>query len=230
MTENAYHRVPRDEVDAVLARFKFDPYAKGKGGDDEFYLNRLVRELHDDIERSLPALQPGAEIECGWDRLTAEEREYSSKFFYLQHESLFLPLMREGWGIRRIHREMVAMLRDLIALDPERLSEYDVVVPSEEVAKIEEGAASAADLASAELERLDRTRVDGHMLRYGIYIGLAMALEGKTEHGDLAKLARQLADEAGANDPLERPAYRMDARSKEFIREMRAQLDAKENP
>jgi hypothetical protein len=125
---------------------------------------------------------------------------------------------------------MVAMLRALIALDPDRLSQYDVVVPSEEVAKIEEGAASAADLAATELGRLAHTEVPGHMLRYGIYIGLAMALEGKTDHGDLARLARQLADDAGANDPLERPAYRMDARSKEFIREMRAQLDEKESP
>ncbi len=56
------------------------------------------------------------------------------------------------------------------------------------------------------------------------------ALEGTTDHADLAKLARHLADEVGANDPLDRPAYRMDDRSAEFIRELRAQRDAKEKP
>jgi hypothetical protein len=67
------------------------------------------------------------------------------------------------------------------------------------------------------------------MLRYGMYLGLAMALEGTTEHADLTRLARQLADEVGANDPLDRPAYKMDARSAEFVQEMREQRDAKEN-
>jgi hypothetical protein len=230
MTDNTRTPVSLEMIDAVLAHFNFSSYAESHAWErDEYFLIRIVRELKADIDRSLPALQPGAEIECGWDRLTSEEREYSSKFFYHQHESLFLPLMREGWSVRRIHREVVAMLRALIALDPERLSEFDVVVPSEEVAKVDQGSASAADLAASEIQRLARTRVDGHMLRYGMYLGLAMALEGNTDHGDLANLARQLADEVGANDPLERPAYRMDARSKEFLRELRAQRDAKEN-
>lgn len=232
MTGNADNPVSLEMVDAVLARFNFSGYASYTTGHawerDEYFLTRLVRKLKDDIDKALPALQPGIEIECGWDRLTAPERNYSSKFFYMESESLFTPLMREGRGIRRIHRDTVTMLRELIALDPERLSEYDVVVPSEEVAKVDQGAASAADLAASEIQRLARTRVDGHMLRYGMYLGLAMALEGKTDHGDLANLARQLADEVGANDPLDRPAYRMDARSKEFLQELRAQRDAKE--
>lgn len=230
MSESTTSKPSRDKIDAVLRRFKFFGYADGRGWpNDEYFLARLVRQLKDDIDKALPALQPGDEIECGWDRLTSDERAYSAKFFYLQNESLIIEALREGWSIRRIHREMVAMLRALIALDAENLAEYDVVVPSEEVAKVEQGTVDVTDLAVAELQRLPRTKAEGHMLRYGIYLGLAMALEGKTGHADLADLARSLIGQVGAKDPLERPSYRMDARSAEFLQEMRAQRDAKEN-
>lgn len=221
-----------EKASDILSQFGFDAFADSRGWeDDDSFLRRLVSTLSDDIQKALPAIQPGLDTECGWDRLTWQEREYSRHFFYLEHESPILPLFRnEGWSIRRVHLQLVAMLRALITLDPENLAEYSVVVPHEEVANVEQGKASAADVATSEIQRLKRTRVDGHMLRYGMYLGLAMALEGNTDHGDLADLARQLADEVGANDPLDRPAYRMDARSKEFLRELRAQRDAKENP
>jgi hypothetical protein len=221
MTESTRSPITPEEVKAVLARFNFGDYAKDHWFDeDEHFLVRLVGRLKSDIDKALPALQPDSAIECGWDRLTAAEREYSRNFFYLESESLFLPLMRKGWGIRRLHRGMVEMLRALIALDPESLAEYDVVVPSEEVSKVEVGDATAESVVSSELNRLSRNKTEGHMLRYGIYLGLAMAQAGKS---DLAHLARRLAEEVGANDPLERPDYRMDDRSAEFLREMRAQ-------
>jgi hypothetical protein len=215
----------------ILSQFGFGAFADGKGWEDDgSFLRRLVWRLSDDIQKALPAIQPSPETECGWDRLTRQEREYSRHFFYLEHESLILPLFRnEGWSIRRVHLQLVAMLRALIALDPENLAERAVIVPGEEVANVEQGQASAADVATSEIDRLASTRVDGHMLRYGMYLGLAMALEGTTEHADLTRLARQLADEVGANDPLDRPAYKMDARSAEFVQEMREQRDAKEN-
>jgi len=119
--------------------------------------------------------------------------------------------------------QLVAMLRALIALDPENLAEYAVVIPGEEVARVEEGAASATDVAASEMARLEHTSVQGHMLRYGIYLGLSMALEEKMDSTELVALAERMAIEVGAKDPIVRHPYTMDARSAEFLQEIRSQ-------
>lgn len=228
MSESITKPTSRVAVLAALSHFKFAAYIEQQApgtedeNADEYYASRLANFLRENIERSLPVLQPGSDTLTGWDRLTVEEREYSRKHSYLEHQSPFLPLMRnEGWGMRRIHRELVAILRAVIAIDPENLARYDVVIPGEEVSLIEEGTKDAADLGASELARLQNSGTQGHMLRYGLYIGLAMALEGKTSHEDLGSLARRLADELGANDPLERPDYQMGEEHKAFLKQLR---------
>jgi hypothetical protein len=226
MSDNKRYPTNKEAVEAVLAQFKFGSYVERRGLkiDDESYLYKLVGILQANIERCFPVLQPNAETRSGWDNLTFQEREYSSSHGYLEYESPILPVMlEEGWSLRRVHRELVSMLRALIALDPERLATYDVVIPSEEVSLIEDRQEAAADLAASELARLPGSGSLGHMLRYGLYIGLGMALEGRTSHDDLGKLSRFLAGELGAHDPLERPEYQMDQRAADFLKRNKAE-------
>ncbi|NTF16890.1 hypothetical protein G6L37_00425 [Agrobacterium rubi] len=219
-----------DKARAILSEFGFDEldilYAYR---DNSGFLYRLTSKLSENISNALPALQPDADKKFGIDRMTFGEREYSKHFFYLDHESLILPLFRdEGWSVRRVHRHLTEMLRALIALDPERLREFEVVVPGEEVARIAQGGVVAGDLAESERHRMKKTTVEGHMLRYGLFLGLSMAMDGRSSDGDLKALARTIADEMGASDPLERPKYKMHEDVIEFIRKARQERDEKE--
>lgn len=217
-----------EKARAILSDFGFSQYCELRRlEDDDSFLWRLTKALSESIDRALPALQPPIDETFGWDRMTWPEREYSRHFFYNEYESLIIPLFREGWSVRRVHRQLVSMLRALIALDPERLSEFAVVIPSEEAALVDERAASAADLVSSERYRLAPTSISGHMFRYGLYLGMAMARNGGMNEGELQDLAARIAEEIGAKDPLDRPDYAMDPRVAEEIVRMRAERDKK---
>lgn len=197
--------IPKGTIVAAASGFEFSAFV------DEHYwrldghdLDRIVTNLSKRIRSAAPVLQPG--IDCHADRigLTDLEYAYSSNFWMHWHRSPIIAVIeKKGWGLRRVHAEMLSMLRALISLDPEKLAEFDVVEPLEYVRQIEEKRLAAADVLASELERLGRGEIAGHMLRYGIYLGMKLV----QEHPPCEDFSFRILNEIGANDPLTRPAY-----------------------
>jgi hypothetical protein len=212
--------ITKDDVIRAAAPFEFSAYI------DEHYwredgadLARIVQNLSNDIRSVGPVVQPRGDTEGDKIGLTPKEYEYSANFWRHWHRSPIITAMtQQGWSLRRIHIELVDMLRALIALDPDRLQEFDVIDTADIVLHVESGRTEAADAIESELARLTRDETDGHMLRLGMYLALRMK-EGEAAIGELAA---RLLDDLGAIDTMERPDYPTDGKSAKFTAEIEA--------
>lgn len=212
--------ITRDQIAKAAARFAFSAYI------DEHYwredgedLTRIVSNLSRDLQSVGPVVQPRSDTPGDKLGLTPKEYEYSATFWRQWHRSPIITAMTEqGWSLRRIHIELVDMLRALIALDPDRLQEFDVIDTADIVLHVESGRTEAADAIESELSRLARDDTDGHMLRLGMYLALKM----KGGEAALGEFAARLLDDLGGNDTMERPDYPTDGRSAKFTAEIEA--------
>jgi hypothetical protein len=210
--------VSKDQIIRATAGFEFSAYV------DEHYwredgedLARIVTNLSRDLQSVGPVVQPRADIEGDKIGITPKEYEYSATFWRQWHRSPIITAMtKQGWSLRRIHVELVDMLRALIALDPERLQEFDVIDTTDIVRQVEGGRTDAVSAVESELARLPRDETDGHMLRLGMYLALRM----KAEDADTTELAARLLDDLGGNDGMERPAYSTDGTTAKFSAEI----------
>lgn len=209
--------VTKDAIIAAAASFEFSAYVDEhywrEDGDD---LARIVSNLSRDIQSVGPVVQPRLDTQGDKIGLTPREYEYSANFWRHWHHSPIIPAMTEqGWSLRRIHVELVDMLRALIALDPEKLQEFDVIDTADLVRQVEGGRTDAASAIDAELARISSDETDGHMLRLGMYLALKLKAEGAS----LDALTARLLDDLGGNDGMERPEYPTDGRTAKFAAE-----------
>lgn len=210
--------ITKDDVIRAAAPFEFSAYV------DEHYwredgadLARIVTNLSKDISSVGPVVQPRADVEGDRLGVTPKEYEYSANFWRQWHRSPIITAMtKQGWSLRRIHVELVDMLRALIALDPERLQEFDVIDTTDIVRQVEGGRTEAVSVVESELARLARDETEGHMLRLGMYLGLKLR-DGETS---VAELTARLLDDLGGNDGMERPAYSTDGTTAKFTAEI----------
>lgn len=212
--------ITKDDVIRAAARYEFSAYV------DEHYwredgedLTRIVSNLSRDLQSVGPVVQPRADTEGDKIGVTPKEYEYSANFWRQWHRSPIITAMTEqGWSLRRIHIELVDMLRALIALDPDRLQEFDVIDTADIILHVENGRTKSADAIESELARLARDETDGHMLRLGMYLALKM----KGGEAALGEFTARLLDDLGGNDTMERPDYPTDGKSAKFTAEIEA--------
>ncbi len=209
--------VTKKAIIAAAASFEFSAYVDEhywrEDGDD---LWRIVQNLSNDIRSVGPVVQPRPETQGDKLGLTPKEYEYSANFWRQWHLSPIITAMaKQGWSLRRVHVEMVDMLRALIALDPEKLQEFDVSDTSDIVRQVEDGRTDAASAVEAELARLSRDETDGHILRLGMYLAIRMKADGAL----LDALTARLLDDLGGNDGMERPEYPTDGKTAKFAAE-----------
>jgi hypothetical protein len=212
--------VTKDDIIGAAASFEFSAYVdEHNWRDDGEDLTRIVSNLSRDIRSVGPVVQPRQDTQGDKAGLTPQEYEYSANFWRQWHQSpIITAITRYGWSLRRIHVEMIDMLRALIALDPDKLQEFDVVDPTDIVRQVERGIIEPVTVVESELERLNRDESEGHMLRLGMYLGL------KLQAGDASagKLAARLLDDLGGNDGMERPTYPIGGKTAKFTAEINA--------
>ena len=197
--------VSKEAIIATAAEFEFaafvNEFSWHNDGDD---LLRIVRSLSVKIQKGDPVLEAGSDKPADSHGLTDLDYVYSANFAHHWHGSPIIDaIRRKHWSLARVRREMVTMLRALIALDVTgELHKWDVTDAAGHVRDVERGVSRASAVMTAELDRLGRYEAEGHAFRYGAYLAMKM-LEDDPSCLDLAK---RLADELGANDPMYRRA------------------------
>lgn len=210
----------------LLVKYEFSEFRDYYDREAEGFLWKITRDLSDALRSTLPAIEPPPDETLSWERLTWQERAYSERFFPMTTNTPITRMMVERhWSIKRVHHHLVSLLRDLIALDPDELGEFDLVFPAEKATRVRKGEENAIDLISSERHRLQMSSADGHMLRYGLYLGLKAAISLRLTSAAPEKLSDLIASELGLNDPLDRPERQLNPRIVEEIERIRKDRD-----
>jgi hypothetical protein len=196
--------VSKETIIATAAEYEFSSFVNDfywHNDDDDLF--RIVCTLSEKLRKAAPVLEPGSDKPADRHGLTDQDYAYSANFWRHWHRSPIIDaIQKKNWSLVRVHKEMVTMLRALIALDATgELREWNVTDATGHVRDIEQGRSRAFAVMTAELDRLSRYETEGHMFRYGTYLALKILDEEKTPCRDFAK---RIADELGASDPMYR--------------------------
>jgi hypothetical protein len=172
--------------------------------DDGHAASRIVREIADLI-RGLGAApeHPGATI--GWMGLTDAEAAFVGRFRLRDRAGVISLIQQDGWTARRIQKELVSLLRLLIALDPENLTVYDVSVAADDVLDVDSGRRTVIDVVRARLNECRGAEAEGLHFRHGLALGMRLATAVK-DGESLSGFRRQIEEDLGVTAPMKRPA------------------------
>lgn len=201
-------------------------YRDERWEDDGYALGRMIRDLAFIIRRAGAAPEAPSGDTVDINHQTRAEASYLQHFMMRDHNVLRDLMIKENWTTRRIQKELLVVLRALIALDPEAHAQEDVFVAADDLLDVDSGRCNAMDLAHERLMELPRTETEGLHFRHGMALGIRMALSANdpVERLLLISMIESLNIDLGASASDIRPKRELDDRSKKLRSEWAAQL------
>ena len=212
--------IPKTTIIETLSRFRFGNWYPDDTWNEPYSLAVEVSRLSERLSAAGPLVEAPLDEELRLHGLTTDEIIYTRSVTRGRHAYDMEALMTgEGWSVRRCHMELVSMLRALIALHPEELAEFDVVVPGEVVSGIERRETDALKQIDAAMRNEGADTHRGQMLRLGFYLGAKASFMQKSpgEAAGFLVLMNDLVQQLGGNDALRRPARTMKAPDRECL-------------